>query len=246
MQLAKGVHMLPVTVNVIGQDNVINPVLLEDAGSVILVDTGYPGAQCLPRIDAALKEIGFSVGALTGVILTHQDLDHIGGLPAILNDHKVEVMTHADEKPYIQGDKKLIKISKDAAHSLDNLPENVREAFKKVFENPPTAKVDRVLSDGEELPLCGGVTVIHTPGHTPGSICLYVQNAKLLIAGDALAAHNGRLYGPVPEHAADIKEAYRSLQKLQGYDIEKVVCYHGGFAEADNKSIREIIDGFSG
>ena len=49
-----------------------------------------------------------------------------------------------------------------------------------------TVGVDRIVEDGEELPFCGGITVIHTPGHTPGHICLYIGQNKTLIAGDAL------------------------------------------------------------
>jgi glyoxylase-like metal-dependent hydrolase (beta-lactamase superfamily II) len=246
MQLLKGIHMLSVTAAVMGSESTIYPVFIEDGSHRILVDTGYPGAQCLPRIDAALQEIGSSIAALTGVILTHQDLDHIGGLPLILQDHKAEVMAHADERPFVEGEKKLVKIVRNAAHNIDSLPREMQEAFKRILENPPTAKVDRLLADGETLPWCGGIDVLHTPGHTPGHICLYVRAAKLLIAGDALVAGGGKLYGPVPEHAADIRAAYDSLKKLLDYDIEKVVCYHGGLAEEGTGRIRAILEAYSG
>jgi len=51
--------------------------------------------------------------------------------------------------------------------------------MKSVFQSQKldylefTVNVDKTLEDGEELPFCGGITVIHTPGHTPGHICLY-------------------------------------------------------------------------
>lgn len=242
MKIDNGIEMLEISANVMGQPNFIYPVVLFGGNDSILVDSGYPGQQCLPRIEEALQALGLSLHSLTKVFITHQDLDHIGGLPGLrAANANVKVCAHILEKPYIEGDKKLVKISKDAAHNLDKLPEEMRKAFLRVFENPPTSKVDIAFEDGEELPAFGGVTVIHTPGHTPGHICLYLKNSKLLIAGDALAANNGSLYGPVPEHAEDIELAYESLNKLLKYDVEKVVCYHGGFSTGGSSRIEEII-----
>ena len=71
------------------------------------------------------------------VILTHQDLDHIGGLPEILrsSDHKVEVLAHKEEKPYIQGEKPLIKLNPEQmAKRMKSLPEELRKQMEKFFE----------------------------------------------------------------------------------------------------------------
>jgi glyoxylase-like metal-dependent hydrolase (beta-lactamase superfamily II) len=103
----------------------------------------------------------------------------------------VEVLASEVEKPYIQGEQRLVKLTPEAIERAvaalpPEAPEEQRKAFRAALEHPPQAKVNRVLADGEELPCCGGVTVIATPGHTPGHICLYHRGTRTLIAGDAL------------------------------------------------------------
>jgi glyoxylase-like metal-dependent hydrolase (beta-lactamase superfamily II) len=98
-----------------------------------------------------------------------------------------------------------------------------------------------VLTDGEELPFGGGVTVIHTPGHTPGHICLYHAGTKTLITGDALNLVDGELTGPNPQFTHDLTTARSSLKKLARFDIDKVICYHGGvFLGNSNQRIAEL------
>lgn len=69
--------------------------------------------------------------------------------------------------------------------------------------------------------------VIHTPGHTPGHLCLYFPNEKVLLAGDALRVVDGQLEGPGPQVTPDMPTALRSLEKLPS-DVQWILCYHGG------------------
>ena len=242
MKIADGIHMLEIEAVTIGAPTHIYPTLLQSGSDVILVDSGYPGQNCYPKILQELHHLGIDVQDITRVILTHQDLDHIGGLPPLLKDNpSIEVICHEAEKPYVEGEKKLVKISRSAGHNLDHLPEHLKNAFLQVFQNPPTAPVHATVKDGQTLPFCGGITVIHMPGHTPGNICLYIQDARLLIAGDSLTAQDGVLYGPVPEHAQDIGLAKQSLSKLAGFNIESIVCYHGGWVKDGGKQLQSII-----
>ena len=114
--------------------------------------------------------------------------------------------------------------------------EYIRANYKKL-----KCTVDRTLADGGELPCCGGITVIHTPGHTPGHICLYHKETKTLISGDALFVEDGQLVPAHPFTNLDPDLAARSLKKLSRYDIEAVVCYHGGLYSDDaNRRIAEL------
>jgi glyoxylase-like metal-dependent hydrolase (beta-lactamase superfamily II) len=91
------------------------------------------------------------------------------------------------------------------------------------------------------LPYCGGMTVIFTPGHTPGHICLYLNQSKILVSGDALVVADGELRGPNPQATYDMDTALKSLKKLARYDIETVVCYHGGvYGDNPNKRLAEL------
>ena len=231
MNIAKGVEALELTMNVMGNQSVIHPTLIWDDEMVILVDAGMPSQ--LPEIRKVMDHLGTPFGRLNKVILTHQDLDHISGLPELLrlSDYKVDVLAHNEEKPYIQGDKPLVKFNPELmAKRLASLPAEQRQQMEKVIAASQNVKanVDQTVEDGEVLPYCGGITVIFTPGHTPGHICLYLNQSKTLITGDALNVIEGQLVGPTPEHASDIVSAKKSLEKLARYDIETVICYHGG------------------
>jgi glyoxylase-like metal-dependent hydrolase (beta-lactamase superfamily II) len=84
------------------------------------------------------------------------------------------------------------------------------------------------LVGGERLPYCGGIKVIHTPGHTVGHICLYLEQSRTLVAGDALAVEGGVLRPSLPALSHDVDQAVASLKQLSSVDIAAIICYHGG------------------
>lgn len=83
--------------------------------------------------------------------------------------------------------------------------------------------------------------MIFTPGHTPGHICLYLNQSKTLITGDALNVIDGQLVGPKAEFSSDIVLAKKSLKKLTHYDLETIICYHGGvYKDNINQRLLEL------
>jgi Zn-dependent hydrolases, including glyoxylases len=116
------------------------------------------------------------------------------------------------------------------------MPEAMKETIKQL-----KTKVNRIVKDEENLPYCGGIEVIYTPGHTPGHICLYLRKYKALVTGDAMNVVNNELIGPNPEYTFDMEQAMESLKKLTKYDIETVICYHGGvFTKGSNERIAKL------
>lgn len=120
---------------------------------------------------------------------------------------------------------------------LETMTEKLKQNYQ-LFK----AKVDKCVEDGEVLPFCGGITGIHTPGHTPGHMCYYLERLKLLIAGDILQVVNGSLV-KCPNFTVLDKEAIaNSLNKLSRYEIGTVVCYHGGLFRGDaSQRIAELV-----
>lgn len=244
MSVAKGIEMLSLDLpaNLLGKPTTIYPTLLWDREHVILIDAGYPGQY--PQIREAIVETGAPLERIDTVIVTHQDIDHIGCLGVIQKEapQKVQLLAHEIEQPYIQGDACPVKLAKLEAQR-ESLPEAMQAIYEKLKAGFASCRVpiDRVLRDGEELAWCGGIKVIHTPGHTPGHICLYHQASKTLIAGDALQVENGQLLLP-PEFAMDdVAMNRRSLAKLNQYEIEAVICYHGGLCRWDpQRQIAEL------
>ena len=126
---------------------------------------------------------------------------------------------------------------------INSLPDKERKMALKIFNNIPHVEVKRTLKDNERLSFCGGIRVIHTPGHTPGHICLYHEESKTLIAGDELNVMDGQLTGPNKRtmNEEDTKMAINSLKKLEEYDIENVISYHGGlFNNNPHQKIKEL------
>ncbi|EOG8707564.1 TPA: MBL fold metallo-hydrolase [Bacillus paranthracis] len=211
MEIAKGVEMLQLEF----QEFIIHPILLWDDEMAVLIDTGFPGQ--FEDIQVEMERVGVSVDKLKVVILTHQDIDHIGSLPNVLENgvSDIKVYAHELDKPYIEGDLPLLK----EVH----------------VENPPKGKVSDTVIDGQELPYCGGILILHTPGHTPGHISLYLKRSKILVAGDSMYSVNGVLGGVHAPTTLNIMEARQSLKKYLNLDIESVVCYHGGLSKGNIK-----------
>ncbi|WP_341280962.1 MBL fold metallo-hydrolase [Paenibacillus sp. FSL H8-0537] len=233
MLLAKGIAMLEITAIIMGKPTTIHPTLIWDLDHQILIDTAHPGQ--LPLLQEAAAQEGVLLAHITDIVLTHQDIDHIGSLPAVIEqaNQAPRVWSSDIEKPYIEGRKHLIKITDEALASLDLMfppetPAAFRAAFRKMLEHPPHANVTAQLLGGDKLDRCGGISVINTPGHTPGHVSLYHHTSQTLIAGDALIAENGKLAPPIPAATLDYEMALKSLKALADYPIQHVICYHGG------------------
>jgi len=215
MKIASGVEMLEISSNIMGNLSIINPTLIWDKDIVILVDAGFPGQ--LPQIREAIEKTGVVFDKLNMVILTHHDIDHIGSLSAILKEmpDNVSVLAHKEEKPYITGEKVPLKVAGLEAN-LSSLPEKMKVMYEKIkvaFQNCKV-NVDKTLIGGDELPYCGGIKVIFTPGHTLGHICLYLKQSKILIAGDILCVEGGNLIKVDPSTNYDTELCIKSLKKL--------------------------------
>lgn len=223
----------------------VYPTILIDEDSWTLIDTGMPGSAA--AIVELAKQAGVGDRPLKAILLTHQDLDHIGGLPGVLEatGGSATAYAHPADSGAINGTSPMLKMSPERlAGFLQQASDEVRAQFERTFHNPSRPNVDREFADGEPLPFGGGLTVIHTPGHTPGHVCLYHRASKTLIAGDALVAKDGKLMGPNPPVTPDMPAALASLKKLLPFDIEGVICYHGGWVPGDAKArFAELAEG---
>lgn len=233
MRLHDDLYVLPIARD--GQPAPLNlSLILDPVAGPALVDTGMPGM--LPLIATALGEAGVEIQQLTRLILTHQDLDHVGSLGDLKAASGATVMAHHVEAPYIDGRTEPVKMP-----MLRSRPE-----LAALLEQLRPTSVERTLEDGERLDLAGGVRVVFTPGHSPGHICLYLERSRTLIAGDALTAREGRLHGPNPPVTPDMAEAARSVQKLAALDVAAIVCYHGGVVQDDAAGqLRRVAEGLA-
>jgi glyoxylase-like metal-dependent hydrolase (beta-lactamase superfamily II) len=237
MQLNDDLYMLALPIQRGDQTAYFNlSLILDPIHGPTLVDTGLPGQ--FDAIAAALAEAGVRVLDLKRIILTHQDIDHVGSLHDLVQASGARVVAHAVEAPYIDGSEPARFARPEALAQRPEL-RAVAERFK------PT-HIDEQLQDGARLDLAGGVRVIFTPGHTPGHMCLYHERTRTLIAGDALTSNDGQLMGPNEGATPDMPTASQSVRRLAELDVQAIICYHGGAVTEDaNQQLRRVAQGLA-
>lgn len=117
---------------------------------------------------------------------------------------------------------------------LDSLAPAQKGFYQFLKDTAPglCVQVDVGLQDEETLPICCGIQVIQTPGHTPGHIALRLCESGIVICGDAANIGNGVLVGAVPAQAHDLAAAEESFKKITSLNATGYVCYHGGYLAA--------------
>ncbi len=172
----------------------------ETSHEAIVVDPG----EDIPRILAALARHSLNVKQ---ILVTHAHIDHIGGALRLKEITGAPVL-------YNQNDLPLVAMMDVQAGWLG-------------VETPKTAPPDADLTDGQAVRIDGVQgQILHTPGHTQGSVCLYVPQATLLLAGDTLFAGSvGRTDLPGGDTDMLIRSIHERLLTLP--DATVVVAGHG-------------------
>ncbi len=100
--------------------------------------------------------------------------------------------------------------------------------------------VDKVVADGDIISLDGiDLEVVHTPGHNPGHICLYIRKDKIMFTGDHVLAESTTALQPP---WGDMAQYINSLRKLLGYDIELMLPAHGPPIREPRRRLEELIE----
>ena len=149
------------------------------------------------------------------ILLTHYHMDHVGNLPALKRATGATVAIHGEDAPYLSGEKPM---------PLPGGPKSLLIRLVKPFLGWTPVRPDILLRDQDTI---AGLTCIHTPGHTPGSICLFDPGEQILFVGDALITEGGRIQGSSEQFSAYLEEARRSLGRVAGLDFEVILGGHG-------------------
>lgn len=197
------VHYLPG----VGYDS--NIYLLEDEDPIV-VDTGTGMFA-----DTTLEEIARIVPLkrIGRIVLTHSHMDHMGGAARLQRATGAKVYLHeAEALPFRAGDRQLTLQGMFGSRIED-------------FELEPLRTGERLRCGSTEL------EVLHTPGHSPGSIVLHDESSRSAIVGDTVFCDGGVGRWDLP--GGDLAQLRRSIERLQGLNIENMYPGHGSYAEGD-------------
>lgn len=163
----------------------------------ILVDVGIDGGYIISELEKHIKPEN-----LETIILTHCHYDHSAGSGAVAEFTGAKIAIHAEDAPLLK---------------------NARTSAAHLFgETVPHIELDILLKGGEFF---GELEVIHTPGHTPGGICLYHAQSKILFSGDTVFPEGS--FGRTDLYGGNASRLIESIKKLSLLEVEVVYPGHG-------------------
>ena len=210
IELAPNIWRIPTT----PMDLVNSYLFRSDDGSLALVDTGIKGAP--KRIIAAIEETGASVQDVTTILLTHAHADHAGGAREMTSAVGCGTTVHEDDAEYVRT---------GTGTPLDPST-RLGRMLKRVQSSDP-APVERTLTDGEVLPIAGGLQVLHTPGHSPGHVSLLHPESGTLVTGDAIWNMWSRRSWPVLSFCTNAPLTEKTAHRLAEVEYTTAAFTHG-------------------
>jgi glyoxylase-like metal-dependent hydrolase (beta-lactamase superfamily II) len=208
-RLRKGLYLLE-------SGGFVNSYLIEGPRGLTLVDTGH--ARAAEKLAGEIELGGFSMRDIEQILITHSHFDHAGGASYLLTRNRVKIFAHPDDIPAIQGrkDPRPFTVSRWVSGLIQ----------KWWFPYRPL-EIVVPLRQSETLRALPQWQVLHTPGHTPGSLSLYQPTDFTLIAGDALSNRKGKLDLSPSPYNDDNELAAKSLRRLAELPCEMLCCGHG-------------------
>lgn len=210
----------------------VNVHLVELDEGYMLIDSGVATRECFQVLESALTERGVAWSDVRTLLLTHYHPDHIGLSWKILELTGARLVMHRADAAYLE---ELARVNglpwyaqamriggvpPDLAAGMEGALKGNRPAFR-------THHPHQLLEGGETLAVRGGTfEAIWTPGHTPGHVCLYSPQRRILISGDHVLEKITPNIAWHPEH--DMLATYlASLDLLLPYEIDVVIPSHG-------------------
>lgn len=202
---------------------------------ITLVDAGGIGSA--GRVLRFLHSLGRRPGEVGHIVVTHHHLDHTGSLARLQQETGALVAAHRQEIPFLTG-------AMPSPFVRPVLAALTGPIFRRM--RPRVARVDVALEDGQEIEGLEGFRVLHTPGHTPGSLSLYSPDRELLVVGDALEAR-GRLGGPSKIFTMDAEAASASIARMAQLPLRMVCFSHfPPFTDHPRERLQQLADRSTG
>jgi ribonuclease/clavin/mitogillin len=243
MEITPRVHSIPAPQAFYAGPLAPNVYLVVDGGHGALIDAGYPDeASITPRLEYLQGIAGPSAGSgqalkLSHIIVTHHHIDHCGGAHALRQATGAAVCLHPTEARLLSDWRAV------APPDVDLLiePQTMAERLGAWRRATAQTTADHLVEGGDTLQV-GGVTieVIDTPGHTMGSISLYLREEGVLFTGDTVLGLGTVAIFPPPH--GDMALYMQSLERLKTYDATLLCPGHGPPVRDVARKLQELID----
>jgi glyoxylase-like metal-dependent hydrolase (beta-lactamase superfamily II) len=209
--------------------------LASDSG-ITLIDAGWDSNESWDFLCNGLASFGASITDVRGTLVTHLHLDHIGLAQRVREASGAWVALHpADYDAMMQPDYRDPHLA-DAADLefllLLGAPLDEAIALNSTRPDPDPRSTyaipDRLIVDGENVAVPGwSLLAVHTPGHTPGHLCFFDEETKLLFAGDHVLPRISPNISAVRDVKVNALDSYlRSLDKICDFDADEVLPAH--------------------
>lgn len=207
MELFPNVHWLQIPF--------ANAYLCLDDGQITVIDTGPP--RQASRILDYVADLGRRPGDVTQIVITHSDWDHAGSVAELQSMTGATVYASAKTSAWLQ-----------KGRAPKHMPQPVAFLVSLIgrYRSLPAGNID-VVTEGDSLPVLGGLEALATPGHTPDHYAFYSPTTGVLFAGDALNTRHGSLGLPPDLITADVDAARSSAQRLLSLTPALFACGHG-------------------
>ena len=219
MQIASGLYR-------VGSD-IVNSYLIVDKDGVTIIDAGLPGYW--KTLQAELAAIGKSLDDVRALILTHGDTDHIGFAARLNRETGIAPYIHEADV-----DRARLIVKKPNSGwgpvKIGPLTGFLWYSARRGGLRPRPATELQTVADGDVLDVPGSPRIIHTPGHTPGSVAVHVPAVDALFLGDTMTTRNvlTGVTGPKPApFTLEPKQAVASLGRIEGAEATWLLPGHG-------------------
>ena len=216
---------------------------------VTLIDTGM--VQTAGLLEKALDEHGLRFSDIDRIIVTHGHPDHCGAAKKIVRAGRAKVAAHPEDIVSIESGMDVSRKRYKIFLKLMGVPLSVGILLRLLFvffsQMADNCAVDMVINDGDEIDIGKyRAKIIGTPGHTKGSICIFLEKGKVLFCGDTIIEHitpNAFLMLDEKEKLpvrSSQNEFYESLVKIRNLWPSIIYSAHG----KDVSDLDQIIDGY--
>lgn len=233
MEIASGIHQLkiPIPDNPLGY---LNAYLIKGKDGWFMVDTGWNTPDAFETLVKELKDLGLSVTDVVAIVVTHVHPDHFGlaGRIKQLSPHTQLMMHHWEyvliEPRYVKFADLRAKMGKFLRrHGVPPYP-SLESASMPTLQFVTVTFPETVLYGGEVLQTgVYDLEVIWTPGHSPGHICLYEPQNKILFSGDhVLPVITSNINYHTQSGDNPLGDYLYALQKLRNLAVDKILPAH--------------------